>query len=194
MPAISRNSPKRLLGSPSYTIRSTGSVVAFWIAAAGLILTSAWTVVRGDWSLAVFALPLSALLIWSMWVLLHQPKIQYDDDRVIIVNFCRTHIIPWVSVRRVEPRFGLTFWLVDDRRIQAVGAPTPRRSNLMPTRSNGVSGRTYDGDVSVLNGFCDAAIDRGHVIEQRWERRQLWVGGTLAALVAVSSLVGTMLP
>lgn len=185
--AIFRNSDVRGLTAPVYTLRAPSATVSFWIVAAALALSVVSSAAEANWSLAAFALFGGSLIIWLLSTLLLAPAVYYNAERVVVVNFLRIHVLPWARIEQMNQGIDLVFTLTDGRRIHAYGAPYPRRSNRMGSTRNAVSGRNYDGDISILDGFRRAAIDTGAPATHRWRTGQIVLGLALVVLFLAST-------
>ncbi|MFM6975070.1 MAG: hypothetical protein ACKOXM_08120 [Agromyces sp.] len=169
-------------------MHSVTSMVGAGVAIVALAVAGLWPVAQGNWPVALFALPVSALTAWVFWIVLARPALYYDRNRVVIVNFLRTHSVPWPAVESISQRLNMVFTLKNGLRITAVGVPYPKKGNLMGAREMYVN---YDGDTSVLEDFRANAVDRGLPETHNWDRVHLRIGIALIVLTVIATVIGS---
>lgn len=183
----------RELQAPVYTLRARSATFSFWIVSGMLGLAVASAIGGGQLSVILFSVTGAALLIWLMAVLLLIPAVYYNDQRVVVLNFARVHVLPWWTIDRVDQGIDMVFTLKTGQKIHAYGSPYPRRgSALMPTRKT-ASSRNFDGDSSILEGFRSNARDTGAVATHSWDATVLFIGAGLAVLFLLANLAGRLL-
>lgn len=70
---------------------------------------------------------LALLLAWALWIALYRPSVRYDENRVVVTNIGRVHVLPWGQIAAVDQGLNLVFRLRDGRTLNAWGSPYPRR-------------------------------------------------------------------
>ena len=166
----------RELEEPVYTLRAVSATISFWIIAALLAIALISAVAGGQFDVVLFTAPVASFLVWLIFVLLLAPGVTYNSKGVVIVNFARVHVVPWAMIARIEQRIDLLFTLHDGTKIHAFGSPYPKRGNALFQTKPQVSGRNYDGDVSILEDFRRNAVDAAAVATHRWSLSTLLVG------------------
>lgn len=153
-----------------------------------LALTLISAMSSGQTRLAIVTAPIAAFFVWLFSVLLLAPRVSYNRDRVVIVNFARVHCLPWPTISHVAQGIDLVFTLNDGRKIHAFGSPYPKRGNALMKTKTVASGRNHDGEVWILEDFRRNARDTGAVAAHPWQKTTLLIGLALF-LACVGTLV-----
>ncbi|TPW75821.1 PH domain-containing protein [Schumannella soli] len=114
--AVRRSRERLVLRSPS-SIWLVAVVVAVGI----FLLGDA--IVRGQWIVALRALPWIALVAWLFFAVLVRPSVVVTRERLEIVNVWRRFELPWAAIDHLESRYQLRAHLVDGRLVRSWGAP-----------------------------------------------------------------------
>ncbi len=175
----------------AHVLRATGSVIAFWLGIAVLVVVVVGAIWQQSWATSGFVLPIALLLAWALWLLLYRPSVRWDAARVVVTNIGRIHVLPWARVTGVQQRLSLGFALDDGRNVNAVGAPYPRRPGNVERAFGG--GRHYDFDrnAELLDDVRDAAAPTGDPVVTRWDLWPLVTGAVLVLAVLVDVLVSS---
>lgn len=178
--------------SSGYVVRSSSAVIPFWIGVVVLAGVVVIPLVGADWRLLAFILPPALLLAWVLWFVLFRPAVHYDAAKAVVVNFGRTHVLPWGHVTNVRQGISLIFDLDAGKPVSAFGAPAPRRTgNVMGNfdrRTRPVE--TFHREAELLDGFRRGAPPADAPVTARWDVIPLVIGGALALAVVVEILIG----
>jgi hypothetical protein len=176
----------------SYVVRSASAVIPFWIGVVALAVVVGVPLFGADWRLFGFALAPALLLAWILWFALFRPAVHYDATKAVVVNFGRTHVLPWGHVTDVRQGISLIFDLDAGKPVSAYGAPAPRRTgNVMGNfdrRTRPVE--TFHREADLLDGFRRGAPPADAPVTSRWDVIPLVIGGVLAIAVVVEILIG----
>lgn len=175
-----------------YTLRSASAVIPFWIGVAVLAGVVVIPLVGADWRLVAFTVPPVLLLSWILWLMLYRPAVHYDAAQAVVVNFGRTHVLPWGHVVNVRQGISLIFDLDAGKPVSAFGAPAPRRTgNIMGNLDRKTRPvETFHREADLLDGFRRGAAPADAPVTSRWDLIPLAIGGVLAAAVVVEILIG----
>jgi hypothetical protein len=126
-------------------------------------------------------------------MLLLHPHVRYDDQRAVITNIGRVHVVPWSRVDTVRQNLNLTFVLDDGRQIRATGVTAPRGRGLVLaglTRGNmGVNSGDFHQHADALRPVQSAALRTDEPVVSRWDVVPLAIGAVLALAVALDLVV-----
>ncbi len=179
--------------SHSYVLRDTVMAIVFWLAAALGVVLVGDPVLRGDLVLVAVTAPIVALALWVLWMVLFHPHIRYDEQKVVVTNIGRVHVLPWSRVVAVRQTLSLGFELEDGRRIAATGVTAPRGRGLMlsgMTRGRmGVGSEDFHRNADALRPLQAAAATTDAPVVSRWDRVPLLIGAGLAVLVVIDLIV-----
>jgi hypothetical protein len=115
--AADRRSRERLV------LRSPSSIwLVAVVVAVGLFLLGD-AIVRGQWGVALRALPWILLVAWLLFAVLVRPSVVVTRDRLEVVNVWRRFELPWAAIDHLESRYQLRAHLVDGRLVRSWGAP-----------------------------------------------------------------------
>jgi hypothetical protein len=180
--------------SGGYVLRTTSSVVTFWIGIAILAFVVGTPIVRGDWHLLAFAIWPALLLAWILWIVLYRPSVRWDAERATVVNIGRRHVIPWSQVRVVRQTINLVFELQegDGPPVRAWGAPPPPRPGNIVSALDRTSRIGYDfhQNATLLESYRQSAPPDASPVEHRWEVGPLAIGAVLIVAVVIEVIVG----
>lgn len=175
-----------------YTLRSTGSIVTFWVGVAILVFIVVTPIVIGDWRTLGWIVAPALLLAWALWILLYRPVVRYDSTRAVVVNVGRIHVLPWPRVQAVVQRLNLAFHLEDGSTVNAWGAPYPRKHGNLASLLDRGSRTAYDFDKNshLLEGFRHGAAPTDAPVEHRSDVVPLAIGAVLVVVVVVEIATG----
>lgn len=178
--------------SGGYVLRTTSSVVGFWVGVVILAVVVGTPLVRGDWRLLGFAAAPSLLLAWILWIVLYRPAVRWDAERAVVTNIGRRHVVPWPRVRVVRQTINLVFELHEGAPVRAVGAPPPRRPGNIASNFDRRSRVGYDfhQNATLLESYRQAAPPSDAPVEHRWEIVPLAIGAVLTVVVALQFILG----
>jgi hypothetical protein len=173
-------------------MRSTSSVVTFWVAViiVGIVIVA--PIVRGDWAFLGFVAPLSAFLIWVTWLVLMRPQVRYSVEGVEVINIGRVHVLHWARIASVRQGVNLAFELEDGSRIQAWGVSFPRqRSALLAglRREPQMPQRDLDKFTAPLEQLRVAAEPSDAQVTRHWDLRPMILGVALFVILVVAIVV-----
>jgi len=146
-----------------------------------------WPLVAGQWQLAAWALAPALLLAWVLWIVLYRPSVRYDEERVVVTNIGRVHVVPWAQVASVDQGLNLVFRLRDGQVLNAWGSPYPRRPGNIELLLDRRTRPEYDfhRNATLLEHYVTGAPPSTEPSLQRWEFVPLGIGIVLIAAVAV---------
>lgn len=175
-----------------YTLRSSSSVVVFWLGATVIAVLITTPLVQADWRVFALMVAPAFLLIWALWIALYRPAIRYDERRAVVVNMGRTHMLPWHHVTGIRQRLGIDFDLDGGRVVTAVAVPPPRRLGNVASNFDRRTRPAYDfsRNADILEGFRAAAAPTDESVVSRWDAIPLTIGAVLLVAVAVEVLFG----
>jgi hypothetical protein len=183
---VSRKHPDR------YVMRSAGSVIAFWVVAAALVVVVGIPLVGANWPVLSFLFAPSLFLAWLFWIVLYRPSVRYDQTQAVIVNIGRRHVLPWGHVTNIHQGINLIFELDAGKSIQAWGVPAPRRPGII---GSAIDRRTRPStdlhhDAELLDSIRRSITPTSDPVVSTWEFVPLIIGLVLAIAVAVEFIIG----
>jgi len=173
-------------------LRSTSSVVTFWIAAILVAIVVVVPAVRGGWPIVGFVAPLGAFLVWVTWLVLMRPQVRYDEAGAEVINIGRIHALPWARVASIRQGVNLVFELEDGERIQAWGVSYPRQRSALAAglrREPSIPQRDMDRYTAPLEQLRQMAGPSAAPVTRRLDLRPLLVGGVLLVILLAALIV-----
>lgn len=163
--------------------------VVFWLAVVLGVILIGDPVLRGDLALLGTTAPIVAFVIWVLWMVLFHPHVRYDEERAVVTNIGRVHVLPWSRVVTVRQNLGLGFELDDGRRITATGVTAPRGSGMVLDALSrgklGVGSVDFHRNADALRPLQAAAAASDEPVVSRWDRIPLLIGSGLALLLII---------
>lgn len=176
----------------SYVLRDTVTAVVFWLAAALGVVLVGDAAFRGDLARVAVSAPIAAFVLWILWMVMLHPHIRYDEDRVVVTNIGRVHVLPWTRVVTVRQKLNLTFELDDGRVIRATGVTAPRDRGLLLSGLTkgrlGAGSANYHRNADVLRPLRDAAAPTDASVVSRWDAVPLLIGAVLVLAVGIDAV------
>lgn len=178
--------------SGGYVLRTTSSVVGFWVGVAILAVVAGTPLLRGDGRLFGFAAAPSLLLVWILWIVLYRPAVRWDAERVVVTNIGRAHVVPWSRVRVVRQAISLVFELHEGAPVRAIGVPPPPRPGNIVSALDRRSRIGYDfhRNATLLETYRQAAPPDDAPVVHRWEVLPLAIGAVLVIVVVLQFTLG----
>lgn len=190
-----------------------GRVLTVVVVAASVLVLVVATV-NGRANDAALLLPALALLSFLAWAGFWRPAIDVGAGGITVRNVWHTTQVAWPEVQRIDTRFALTLYTVHGR-VTAWAAPAPdRHAVFRAVKSEGghLPESTYlDGTVRPGDLITTDSGQVAYVIRTHWERlrdegrldgarsefpvlrrRWHWLSLTIAATLAVATLVSAM--
>jgi hypothetical protein len=164
--------------------------VLVWLLDAFVLAGYVW--VHGELRDPFVIVPVAFVALLA-WVALWRPRVEIDDERIMVRNVVRTITVPWPALIHVDTRFALTLF-TPGHRYSAWAAPAPGRTGAA------LAGRKQDrGRVAMAPTGPDGSIRPGdliasesgqvaYLIRERWAR--LRDTGRIEAGVADETPVG----
>lgn len=167
-------------------------MLGFWLGAGVIVLVGSTPMWSGNWAFALFSMPAAAVFVWLLWILLYRPALRYDEQRVVVWNIGRIHVLPWSHIDEVQQALNIVFVLNDGTRVIAQGTPTPKRRSsieraITPRRKE--TAADVDGDVVVLESFRQNATSSTEPVQHTWDRVAWLIGVGVAAVLVISSVI-----
>lgn len=177
----------------SYVLRDTVTTVVFWLAVAFGAVMAGDPLVRGDLAGFGRTAPIVAFVLWLLWLLLFHPHVRYDEERVVVTNIGRVHVLPWSRVVAVRQKLNLAFELDDGRWVRATGVTAPRDRGLLLSGLTkgrmGAGSANYHRNADILSPMREAAAPSDEAVVARWDAVPLLIGAVLAVAAAVDIVV-----
>ena len=172
-------------------VRDTGPLVVFGVAMVVAAFLLGEMVVRGDWRSFGVSLPFGLLIAWVLWLVLVNPHVSYNTERVRVVNIGRIHDLPWARLTAVRQRLGIAFETDSGPTIVAVGATAPRGRGVVV---GGITGQLpnaadFSKNANPLEAMRVAAAPSDAQVTSRWDTRALAIGAVLAGIVLVDLVI-----
>ncbi|MFT4030369.1 MAG: PH domain-containing protein [Protaetiibacter sp.] len=175
-------------------LRDTRSTVTFWVGVAVLALLAIDFAVVQNWALLAVSLPFLLFSAWALWIMLLRPRVRYDSERARVINFFRSHELPWPRVATVRQRLNLMFELEDGRVITAYAVTASRGPGAFVRTA---TKRIHDD----LGAFTRTADDLEEVrrtarpseepTRSSWDALPILLGAVLVVAMAVTLLVAS---
>jgi hypothetical protein len=150
---------------------------------AGLVTLSAIipTMFAGAWAELPGLLCTLAIIDVAVWLIFINPRIQFDENRVIVTNPLRVFTASWGAIKGFETRFGLTF-VTQGKKFVAWSAPAPSRREIRR-----VDKRDLRGTELANHEFVEPGLIRGFESGNAyWQFEQLRENATTEASVKIS--------
>jgi hypothetical protein len=179
-------------GTRPYVIRTTSTQVAFWVGTVVLLVVVGTPLVRADWGLFGFVLPIALLIAWLLWILLYRPAVHYDDHGAVVVNIGRIHTLPWGHVLALQQRLNLIFELDNGTSVHAWGAPLPRGPGNVAQNFDRRTRPPVDEfhhNADVLDSYRRVAAPSDAPLSRRYDVVPLAIGAVLIVAVLVEFLI-----
>jgi hypothetical protein len=174
-------------------IRDTVTSVVFWLAAALGVVFVGDPVLSGDLPRFAATAPIVAAVIWVLWLVMFHPHIRYDEERVVVTNIGRVHVLPWSRVVAVRQKLNLAFELDDGRWVRATGVTAPRDQGLLLSGLTkgrmGAGSANYHRNADILTPMREAAVPSDEAVVARWDAVPLLIGAVLLVALVVDVVV-----
>lgn len=145
----------------------------------------------GFWSV-VSVLPATLLIGFVAWLVFFNPRVEFSDDSILIINVLATHEIPFSAIQRVDTRWALEVF-TQGKKYSAWGAVAPgRHTALFASKDQGehlpetsyLAGTVRPGDLINTDSGAAAAY-----LRRKLERVEYQGGAGTSRLHKTSLLV-----
>lgn len=148
------------------------------------------------------------------WVALWRPRVEIDDDGILVRNVLRTITVPWPALIHVDTKYALTLF-TPGHRYSAWAAPAPGRTGAAMAQRKQQRGTVAmapvgaDGTIRPGDLIASESGQVAYLIRERWARLRdagrieagiaqetpvriqvhWWLDGTLVVLLVAGVLV-----
>lgn len=129
-----------------------------------------------------------ALIAFGIWELFWRPRVDVDDDGVLLVNQFHTIRIPWAKVVDVDTKWALTI-VTPDRNYRAAAAPAPGAVTRPNMTGAARTGRVSDGSIRKADAPGTDSGDAATIVRTRLQA--MAEAGTLPIGEAATTRVTT---
>lgn len=113
------------------------------------------TIFAGAWAQLPSLLCTLAIIDILIWLMFINPRIEFDENRVVVINPFRVFSSEWGAIKGFETKFGLTF-VTEGKKFVAWSAPAPSRREIRR-----VDKRDLRGTELAKHEFVEPGLIRG---------------------------------